>query len=506
MKQNRAVRALPGVLLAILLLGVCAVVYAATAADGTAYTVTFDAADGTFRFSDNVRVNRVDGAFYPDLFRIEAAMPGDRYEWSIRVRVKNAEGATVKLYVTAGDYNADYARLLDAGTPNSPTLTATFDSARRRTVIPTGLLTRLLGERFTDTASRVASFEQHVGVDSYGVYLGAYYGALSEKQIALAFSMPADAGNEFADLDAWVHWVFTAEVIPDDDVPPTAPGAGNRPYRVREITDLLERGQRVNIGGFPILPDMLGTPWAFETDDHFAYIIGVPGREVRPAGLITRGEVVTILFRCLREELRDYWWCTSNAFTDVPGNLWCNNAISTMARAGVILGHPDGTFSPNDPITRAEFCAMIGRYFSLLRTDAADFPDIRGHWAEELIRSVSARGIVVGYEDGTFRPDNSVLRAEAVTIMNRVLNRAPAPGCLLPEMLEWPDNMDTTAWYYLDMQEATNSHDCVRSDGHEVWTRWSPPPDWKRLETLWADRNTNSSVRIHKSTETGGGT
>lgn len=512
MRSRRLSRLLLGVLLPVLIAGLGAVIYAATSESGTAYTVTFDAMTGKFAFSDNVAVKDVDGARYPDLFQIEAAMPGDRYDWKIRVKVKNTGDEMVKMYVTAGDYNADYEKLLGSGAANTPTLTATFDPSAGSV----SLWTRLLNEQFGSSESRVASFEQHVGVDDYGVYLGAYFGNNTEKDIDLSFSMPVDAGNEFSDLNAWVHWVFTAELITDEpsatdkvkiiSKPSGSDGAGQSFYKASDLVQMMQNDYTLKIGSLTITPDMLGNAsWAFNTDDHFAYIIGVPDGEVRPNGLITRGEVVTILFRCLREELRDYWWCTANTFTDVPSNLWCNNAISTMARAGVILGHPDGTFSPNDPITRGEFCTMIGRYYSVLKTNTLDFSDIHGHWAEEMIRSVSGYRIVDGYEDGTFRPDTSITRAEVVTIVNRVLNRKPVLHGLTPYMLEWPDNMDTTAWYYLDMQEATNSHDFEREGDHELWTLWTPPPDWVTLENIWADNNTNRSVRIHKSTDGGNG-
>lgn len=510
MRSRRLSKLLLGVLPAILLAGLGAVIYAATAPSGTDYTVTFNAGTGKFTFSDNVAVKEADGARYPDLFQIEAAMPGDRYDWTVHVKVKNAGADTVKLYVTAGDYNADYAALLGNGALHTPTLTARFDP----TAESVSLWTRLLDERHESSAARVASFEQHVGVDEYGVYLGAYSRKKTSREISLSFSLPVEAGNEFADLDAWVHWVFTAEVIPDEPIPArpasegtdkVISGSDHSFYRVSDLIQMLQNGQTLRLDSLTVTPDMLGTPWAFNTDDHFAYIIGVPEGEVRPNGLITRGEVVTILFRCLREELRDYWWHTANAFTDVPSNLWCNNAISTMARAGVIKGRPDGTFGPNDPITRGEFCTMIGRFYAVLQTNALDFSDIRGHWAEEMIRSVSAHRIVEGYADGTFRPDISITRAEVVAIVNRVLNRQPALRGLTPYMLEWPDNMDTTAWYYLDMQEATNSHDFARTSEYELWTQWTPPPDWVTLETVWADKNTNRNVRIHKSTDGGNG-
>ncbi len=523
MTSLRGRKPLLGAALAALLVALGALVYAATEPDGTVYTVTFDAATGSFAFSDNVELRAVDGVTYPDLFRIDAAMPGDSFDWRIRVRVRNAGSDTVKLYVTAGDYNADYEALLASGSPVTPVLTAAFDPAMQA---PTAL-GQLLDAVFPDTdagkAARITAFEQHVGVDDYGVYLGAYRGADSARDIALHFAIPTEAGNEFADLNAWVHWVFTAEFIPASDGGGGG-GGGGTPISgtvededdvVLTIDEIIARVERdrsfrvhstIDSNDISVLPGMLSTPWAFDTDEHFAYIIGIPGHEVKPVSEITRSEVATILFRCLREELRDYWWSSVNTFTDVPSNAWYNNAISTMANAGVLKGYPDGSFQPNRAITRAEFCAMIGRFFSLNETNTLDFSDIHGHWAEQLIRSVSAYEIVKGYEDGSFRPENDIARCEVVMIMNRVLRRAPKVGFLSPDMITWPDNMDTGVWYYAEMQEATNSHDFERRGDHEAWTQWKAPPDWKALETIWADRNTNRGIRTYRSSENGGGT
>ena len=263
---------------------------------------------------------------------------------------------------------------------------------------------------------------------------------------------------------------------------------------------MLENGQTLEFEELQITPDMLGTPWMFETEDHFAYLIGYGDDTVRPYGFITRAEMVTVLFRCMREELRDYWWYTVNDFNDIPSNAWYNNAISTLYNAGIVHGYEDGSFRPDAPITRAEFCAMIGRYYSMLLGQDINFSDIHGHWAEDIIRSVSEYGFVEGYEDGTFRPEGELRRCEAATIMNRVLNRHPTLSGLSPDMKRWTDNMDTSAWYYLDMQEASNSHEYTRESGYETWTGWQSGPKWGDLERQWSEKN---AVRIYRSTDGG---
>ena len=226
------------------------------------------------------------------------------------------------------------------------------------------------------------------------------------------------------------------------------------------------------------------TPSQLNTDDHYAYVIGYPDGSVHPNGEITRAEVATIFFRLLRDDVRSANFTSYNAYTDVSADKWYNNPISTMSRLGIIKGYPDGTFRPNDPITRAEFAAIAARFDEHKAAKLASFTDIYGHWAISEISLAYENGWIKGYNDGTFRPNRNITRAEAMALINRVLNRAPEkPSDLLNNMNKWTDNMDTTKWYYLDVQEATNSHDYTRkTNNYEMWKKMLTDPDWAKYE------------------------
>lgn len=218
--------------------------------------------------------------------------------------------------------------------------------------------------------------------------------------------------------------------------------------------------------------------------DHFAYVIGYPDGTVHPNGQITRAEVATIFFRLLRDEVRDGAFTTSNSYSDVAYGKWYNNPISTMSALGIITGYPDGTFKPNKPITRAEFAAIAARFDETQSGKSATFSDVIGHWAVKEIGIAYYNDWIKGYPDGTFKPDQNITRAEAMTLINRVLERKPeSPADLLTNMNKWTDNMDTSKWYYLDVQEATNSHGYTRKTfNYELWRQMLPDPDWSRYE------------------------
>ena len=226
------------------------------------------------------------------------------------------------------------------------------------------------------------------------------------------------------------------------------------------------------------------TPSQLNTDDHYAYVIGYPDGSVHPNGEITRAEVAAIFFRLLRDDVRSANFTTYNAYTDVSADKWYNNPISTMSRLGIIKGYPDGTFRPNDPITRAEFAAIAARFDEHKAAKLASFTDIYGHWAVSEISLAYENGWIKGYNDGTFRPNRNITRAEAMALINRVLNRAPEkPSDLLNNMNKWTDNLDTTKWYYLDVQEATNSHDYTRkTNNYEMWKKMLTDPNWAKYE------------------------
>lgn len=226
------------------------------------------------------------------------------------------------------------------------------------------------------------------------------------------------------------------------------------------------------------------TPPTLNGDDHYAYVVGYPDGLVHPEAQITRAEVATIFFRLLNENVRNAHMTKDNSFPDVNRGDWFNTAVSTMAELGIIKGYPDGTFGSNDPITRAEFAAIAARFDSSSVSTKANFKDIEGHWAELEISKAAANGWVNGYADNTFKPDQNITRAEAMALINRVLNRNPeTPADLLSDMIKWPDNVDTAKWYYLDVQEATNSHDYERkANNTERWTKLNEAPDWVALE------------------------
>ncbi len=232
------------------------------------------------------------------------------------------------------------------------------------------------------------------------------------------------------------------------------------------------------------IPD--DVPTGLNGDDHFAYIVGYPNGNVEPNGNITRAEVATIFFRLLTEEVRTANSTQSNSLSDVTRGQWFNHAISTLSSMGIVKGHNDGTFAPNAPITRAEFAAIAARFDDKNTDTSSKFTDIASHWAKNEIGIAANKGWINGYPDGTFRPNQYITRAEAMTLVNRVLNRLPENSSdLLDSMIKWPDNSDTSAWYYLAVQEATNSHaysDKSKDDKYEKWTTIRDARDWTELE------------------------
>ena len=222
---------------------------------------------------------------------------------------------------------------------------------------------------------------------------------------------------------------------------------------------------------------------ALFTDDHYAYIVGVPGGTVRPNDSITRAGVATIFFRLLKDSVRDANLLTGNTYTDVPDGHWANAAISTMTRLDIVRGYDAAAFGPGDPITRAQFAAICARFDTGKSNGSRTFSDIEGHWAKAYIERAAELGWISGFQDGTFRPDAYITRAQAVTMINRMLNRVPEdPSDLLPGMNVWPDCRPGD-WFYLAIQEATNSHDYRRKAGsYETWTDLNADPDWTRYE------------------------
>lgn len=252
-----------------------------------------------------------------------------------------------------------------------------------------------------------------------------------------------------------------------------------------------------------------GSRPSLNTKDHYGYIIGYPvdyytgeattdqtKKPVRPEGKITRAEVATIYFRMLTDESRTKFWSQNSGYSDVKTGDWFNNAVSTLSKAGIIAGYEDGSFRPNGYITRAEFATIAARFFDVTYNGKDLFPDISGHWAKDYINQAANKGFVNGYEDGTFKPDRNITRAEAVTLVNRTLDRHPDKNHFTKDMLVWPDNMDQTKWYYADMQEATNSHTYQMKENsdktkYENWTKTLPIRNWEALEKAWSNANSS---------------
>lgn len=222
-------------------------------------------------------------------------------------------------------------------------------------------------------------------------------------------------------------------------------------------------------------------------DDHVAYIMGYPDGTVQPEGEITRAEACTIFFRLLTDSSRDYYFSKTNDYTDVNAGDWFNNAISTLSNAGIVTGYNDGTFRPNQPITRGEMAKIIAN-FANLNKGTKSFTDLSGHWSKTYVEFAAGNGWIAGYPDGSFRPDQKITRAETVTMINRVLERVPAKELRLLSrsiMLTFPDN-NPGDWYYIAIQEASNSHEYQRSvyetTGDEMWTKLIDNVDWTKLE------------------------
>ena len=226
-----------------------------------------------------------------------------------------------------------------------------------------------------------------------------------------------------------------------------------------------------------------GVPDKLNGDDHFAYVIGYPDGKVHPKGNISRAETATIFFRLLKADIRDGNLTADNDFSDVANGQWHNKAISTMAKLGIVKGRCADRFDPDASITRAEFAAICARFNTKPVENSGSFSDISGHWAENEIERAAAFGWISGYPDGTFRPDARITRAEAMTMINRVLCRMPqSESDLLDSMVTWPDNKPSD-WHYLAVQEATNSHDFNRQgEVGESWTKLTSVPDWKQYQ------------------------
>ena len=247
----------------------------------------------------------------------------------------------------------------------------------------------------------------------------------------------------------------------------------------QKITSVTMNGDKTVYTGW----EATGVPDKLNGDDHFAYVIGYPDGKVHPEGNISRAETATIFFRLLKADIRDGNLTADNEFSDVSDGQWHNKAVSTMAKLGIVKGRRADRFDPNTSITRAEFAAICARFSTRTVENSGSFSDISGHWAENEIERAAAFGWISGYPDGTFRPDARITRAEAMTMINRVLCRMPqSESDLLDSMVTWSDNKPSD-WHYLAVQEATNSHDFDRQgEVGESWTKLTSVPDWTRYQ------------------------
>ena len=231
------------------------------------------------------------------------------------------------------------------------------------------------------------------------------------------------------------------------------------------------------------------TPEELEAGNHVAYIAGYPDGTVQPMNNITRDETAAIIFRLLKEDIRNANLTNKNGFKDFDSSEWANVEISTLVKMGIIHGRSDEEFAPKASITRAEFATMFASFSDMEDPQAAEaetpaFSDISGHWAEKYINRAAQLGWIAGFPDGTFHPDDFITRAEASSLINSVLLRVPSTADHLIDGISWPDNSDTSAWYYIDMQEATNSHDNTREGltlPDERWTKIVETPDWNAM-------------------------
>lgn len=406
-----------------------------------------------------------------------------------------------------GEY---WLTLGDPVLPPTPTqdYTVTFLPGDHGTLSGTTSYTVPSGSRFGDSGRTVPTVNEHSNYDFTG-WLGSDGKTYTSSQI---LSLPITSDMTFTAQykressggggggGGTTHYIlhyesnggteydderYAKNTVVDLDKVPTREGYTFTGWYADEelterITEIKMTSNKTVYAGW----EATGVPDLLNGRDHFAYVIGYADGTVRPLDNISRAEVATIIFRLLDPDVRDEYLTTNNTFEDVNEGMWCNTAISTLARLGIVYGRTSTFFDPDASITRAEFAAICARFDNSGIEADSSFTDISGHWAEDEIERAATLGWIRGYTDGTFRPNNLITRAEAMTMINRVLQRLPEDeDDLLDDMNVWPDNQPDD-WYYLAVQEATNSHDFDRkSDGvHEHWTEMTADPDWKQYE------------------------
>ncbi len=241
--------------------------------------------------------------------------------------------------------------------------------------------------------------------------------------------------------------------------------------RIEDTDSLTVRGKKKQEPDTPDKPTEPSIGDKLNMEDHFQYIAGYPDNTLRPDGSITREEVAAVFYRLLTSNYRNSIKTRSHNFKDVKAGRWSEQSVATLTSAKIIVGYEDGSFKPGNPITRAELAAIASRFDQLAPLTSNRFSDINNHWASQVINSAAEKGWVNGYEDGTFRPNKYMTRAEFVALVNNVLNRGVKKENILPEAKQFPDLLESK-WYYESMQEAINSHHYTREKDtdDEIWT------------------------------------
>lgn len=442
-------RKLSAIVAACLTLALLAGLLAATTlADSNIPTVTYNHNTQQFEFRNVSTDNDNLETGYPNLFqKMTDLVPGDTISQDIIVNTEglsNLAWIDLSLKAEASSKGADAQAAYDTLMAED-NVTMTVKNSKDGSTVSSGKL-------------------------SEGVNLGTLY-RNDELKLTVTLAIPVEAGNELQGLAAGIDWIFTVGYHSGSS------GGGGGTIIEDEETPL---------GPLPEL----------EKGDHFAYIVGRDDGLVHPEANITRAEVATIFFRLLTEESRNLYWGSTSTYPDVADDAWYMHAVATLSNAGILHGRPDGTFDPNAPITRAEFAAVASRFFGGEYEGPDLFSDISGSWARGAINQAAVLGIINGFPDGTFRPDRNITRAEAVAMINRTLDRRPHQDYLLDDMITWPDNADTSVWYYADVQEATNSHYYEPSEErdengnqYEIWTTLREVRDWAALEQQWVELN-----------------
>lgn len=397
---------------------------------------------GTFDFND---VDHGDGKVTPAITKTVKGNVGKNFTETFYVTVKGAD-ETSKDTMSAASYTGKAEVIASKSLKDVPFLFK--PEAMANAVVPYGEL------RFTEAGSYTYTVREIPGKTSRMSYDTTEYTLTIEVVL-----------DENANTYQVKSWQFTA---------------GNREYP----TPLnIVNTYRTYHPSTPSKPTL-------NTGDHYAYVMGYPDGTVRPNGSITRAEVSAILFRLLSDKTRDEYFTTESSFTDVKAGAWYNNSIATLEKAGVIVDTAKGgAFRPNEAITRAELAAMLAQFSDAKPVKGVKFSDVSAeHWAYEAIAIAAKMGWIEGYPDGTFRPDATITRAEMMTLVNRALDRVPSDeDHLLSKrvMLTFPD-CKSGDWFYIAVQEATNSHTYERAatekNGDEQWTALRANRDWTLLE------------------------